>query len=197
MRILSSSQPAMTQAKKSSSNANRSRKSGKEIVGKTTGGQNIVKKEKPRSSISESEIRAKLAEHKNPKKKEVEKKPVFDTSMKDDIAEKMDRKSPIKKGAELELARKKAAVKTTVEIKKKEEVTEPAKAVETKAAQNANEAEEPKKLVNAQGEEIRSDIGKNRPDDPATTEKLRELLKTNAFSFSQKEKDALANILNK
>jgi hypothetical protein len=196
MRILSSSQPAPTQNKKS---ANRSRKSGKEIVGKTTGGQNIVKKQRPRAAMSESEIRAKLAEHKNPKKEEVVKKPAFDTSMKDDIAEKMDRKSPIKKGAELELARKKSAVKTKVEVVKKPEV-----AVETKVegaevanAKSAEETQEPKKLVNAQGEEIKSDVGKNNPNDPATTEKLKELLKTNAFSFSQKEKDALANILNK
>jgi hypothetical protein len=197
MRILSSTPQVTKQATESK---NRSRKSGKEVVGKTSGGQNIVRKPKPRSSLSASEIRAKLEEHKNPKKTEeaTVKKPAFDTSINDDIAENMKRKSPIKKAAELDLARKKQAVQTKVEIKPKsmldiQKPKEVAKAKEETPVEDLKQAN----LVNAQGEEIHSDIGKNSPEDPATQEKLKGLLKTNAFSFSQKEKDALASILNK
>ena len=51
------------------------------------------------------------------------------------------------------------------------------------------------KVVNAQGEPIKSDVSKNNPNDPAVREKLRELLKSGAFSFNQKEKGTLAQIL--
>ena len=51
------------------------------------------------------------------------------------------------------------------------------------------------KVVNAQGEPIKSDVSKNDPKDPVTQEKLRAILKSGAFSFNQKEKGALADIL--
>lgn len=43
---------------------------------------------------------------------------------------------------------------------------------------------------------LKSDIAKNDPNDSNTQEKLRTILKTGGFSFSQKEKETLASILN-
>lgn len=198
MRILSSTANNHTQRPKKKAARSTSEPAQKQIVGKTTGGQSIVKKQRTKT-LSESEIRAKIEDLKNPKSKEEAKpkKPHFDTSMDDDMAVDMKRKSPIKKGKDLEIARKKSEVKTKVEVIQTAK-TEKAEATEgLKEDQAVEGSEKPKKLVNAQGEEIRSDVGLNDPKDPATQEKLKELLKTNAFSFSQKEKDALANILNK
>ncbi|EQC47424.1 hypothetical protein [Bacteriovorax sp. Seq25_V] len=44
---------------------------------------------------------------------------------------------------------------------------------------------------------LKSDVDKNDPNDPNVQEKLKTLLKTGGFAFSQKEKEALAQILNK
>ncbi len=44
---------------------------------------------------------------------------------------------------------------------------------------------------------LKSDVDKNNPNDPNVQEKLKALLKTGGFAFSQKEKEALAQILNK
>lgn len=43
---------------------------------------------------------------------------------------------------------------------------------------------------------LHSNIGKNNPTDPATQEKLRSILRTGAFRFSDKEKNVLSRILN-
>lgn len=44
---------------------------------------------------------------------------------------------------------------------------------------------------------IKSDVGKNAPDSEITQSKLKEVLNTNAFSFSEKERSVLDKILNK
>ena len=44
---------------------------------------------------------------------------------------------------------------------------------------------------------LKSDVDKNDPNDTNVQEKLKTILKTGEFSFSQKEKDALSQILNK
>ena len=45
-------------------------------------------------------------------------------------------------------------------------------------------------------EETPSDVGKNRPDDPMTSEKLKSVLQSGAVNFSGKEKEILGKILN-
>ena len=44
---------------------------------------------------------------------------------------------------------------------------------------------------------LKTDVDKNDPNDTNVQEKLKSILRTGAFSFSQKEKDALGQILNK
>lgn len=44
-------------------------------------------------------------------------------------------------------------------------------------------------------EEVKSDVGVNRPDDPETKNKLKHALTTGAFQFSAKEKEILQGIL--
>lgn len=44
-------------------------------------------------------------------------------------------------------------------------------------------------------EEVKSDVGVNRPDDPETKNKLKHALTTGAFQFSAKEKEVLQGIL--
>lgn len=46
-----------------------------------------------------------------------------------------------------------------------------------------------------QQSEVKSDVALNRPDDPATTNKLKHVLASGSFNFSEKEKEALKNIL--
>lgn len=41
-----------------------------------------------------------------------------------------------------------------------------------------------------------SDIGPNHPDNPVTQEKLKSILRSGAFSFNEKERNVLAEILN-
>ena len=60
----------------------------------------------------------------------------------------------------------------------------------TAKADSNEEAGEVKKDVM-----LKSDIGLNDPNSQSTTEKLKDILKTGAFSFNQKEKAALAKIL--
>lgn len=42
-----------------------------------------------------------------------------------------------------------------------------------------------------------SDVSKNDPNSPETTEKLKSILSTGAFHFNEKERDALSKILEK
>lgn len=56
------------------------------------------------------------------------------------------------------------------------------------------------KAINQDGEEVvidevKSDIGKNDPNSEETQEKLRYVLRTNAFNFSDQERAALSDIL--
>lgn len=44
-------------------------------------------------------------------------------------------------------------------------------------------------------DEIVGDVGKNRPDDPETKNKLKTLLGNGGFNFSAKEREALGQIL--
>ncbi|OIQ19878.1 MAG: hypothetical protein BM556_05170 [Bacteriovorax sp. MedPE-SWde] len=222
MRILSATQQATQNTSKKASKKARpsnqnSEVANKQVVGKTTGGQTIVKLDGSRRKLSDSDIRAKIAEKNKPKDPNVtaqeaaKKKPFFDTSMKEDIADNVVVKSPIVKktpGIATPDAKGEAAQKATearmIATNKKNEAKraeiDKAKVAKTNPSETteavAKEAETPK-VVNAQGEAIESDVKKNDPKDPRVQEKLRALLKTNAFSFNQKEKSALANILNK
>lgn len=48
-----------------------------------------------------------------------------------------------------------------------------------------------------QGEEVKSDISTNDPNDPMTKEKLKTLLGKGAMNFDPKHREVLAKILNK
>jgi hypothetical protein len=52
------------------------------------------------------------------------------------------------------------------------------------------------KGTNAAEHLLKSDIASNRPDDEMTQEKLKGLLRTGGFSFSDKERKALSSILS-
>jgi hypothetical protein len=61
-----------------------------------------------------------------------------------------------------------------------------------------SKAKKKKEVVDASGEEKESfgDIGLNDPKSAATREKLKSVLQTGAFGFSDKERKALSEILN-
>lgn len=46
-----------------------------------------------------------------------------------------------------------------------------------------------------EGHLLKSDVGSNNPDDPATAEKLKGILSSGGFSFNEKERATLAKIL--
>ena len=50
--------------------------------------------------------------------------------------------------------------------------------------------------VNSKDMMLKSDIANNNPDASETREKLRQILKTGAFEFNSKERNALDKILN-
>lgn len=59
------------------------------------------------------------------------------------------------------------------------------------AAQAQLKSNKPKVIAT----ELKSDVGLNKPNDPGTQEKLKGLLKSGGFNFSDKERDALSSIL--
>lgn len=177
--------------------------------------QKIVRLEKPQTNLSESEIRAKLEELKTQKEANKKKlaKDDFVTAMPDDIDIK-DRKSPLmnKKALEdagrenaskmtsKEISENKSAQNKPTEIKSTEnklvenkEIAVPEKIVTPKADPKGDAALQMKNKNEDQT--LKSDVGRNDPTDTNVQEKLRDILKTGAFSFSQKEKDALSQIL--
>lgn len=135
-------------------------------------GRKIVKRERP-EQLSESEIRAKIEEIKVEKENKV--KPVIKdtliTSMPDDV----------------EIVHKSSIIHKNdgTDIKKPKKIEEPVVAPEV-------EMKNVKKDLT-----LKSDVDKNDPNDTNVQEKLKSILKTGAFSFSQKEKEALGQILNK
>ncbi|MEE3079007.1 MAG: hypothetical protein VX341_06720 [Bdellovibrionota bacterium] len=75
-------------------------------------------------------------------------------------------------------------------IKEKQAKKEAVKKAEAIAAKekSVNEGEEKDHL-------LESDVGGNDPNDPSVREKLKDILKSGAFKFSQKEKSVLSKIL--
>ncbi|MAE57278.1 MAG: hypothetical protein CME69_00275 [Halobacteriovorax sp.] len=69
----------------------------------------------------------------------------------------------------------------------KKEAVKKAEAIATKE-KSVNEGEEKDHL-------LESDVGGNDPNDPSVREKLKDILKSGAFKFSQKEKSVLSKIL--
>lgn len=75
------------------------------------------------------------------------------------------------------------------------------RAQELTGAKPQAQAQEVKEDVEKKGdtikivEEVKSDVGVNRPDDPETKNKLKHALTTGAFQFSAKEKEVLQGIL--
>jgi len=49
----------------------------------------------------------------------------------------------------------------------------------------------------SEGHVLASDVDKNDPNSPETTEKLKSILSTGAFAFNDKEREALSKILEK
>lgn len=60
---------------------------------------------------------------------------------------------------------------------------------ETKKTPETNQKEEKDDML------LKSDVGSNNPNDPEVREKLKGILKSGAFNFSQKERDTLSKIL--
>lgn len=75
-------------------------------------------------------------------------------------------------------------------IKEKQAKKEAVKKAEAIAAKEKsfNEGEEKDHL-------LESDVGGNDPNDPSVREKLKDILKSGAFKFNQKEKSVLSKIL--
>ncbi len=75
-------------------------------------------------------------------------------------------------------------------LKAKKSVTEAKEAAKSEVkVEKSPDNEEEKDLL------LKSDIGTNNPNDPTVKEKLKDILKSGAFSFNQKEKDVLSKIL--
>lgn len=150
-------------------------KSEKNIVSEE-GGRKIIKMEKP-ASMSDSQVRAKIEELKAKKEEKLieVKKDDLVTAMPDNLEVKT-KSSIIKNNAQpAEVA---VETKTTPEVVTKEvpkEATSPEKKSHT----------------------LKSDVDLNDPRDTNVHEKLRTILKSGGFNFSQKEKEALGQILNK
>lgn len=69
------------------------------------------------------------------------------------------------------------------------------RAQELTGVKESKEVEEKKGDTIKIVEEVKSDVGVNRPDDPETKNKLKHALTTGAFQFSAKEKEVLQGIL--
>jgi hypothetical protein len=112
------------------------------------------------------------------------------------------------RGVSRRMLKKEAPIVDKGDIRDKIEKMKAKKEMKAKAAEAAKQAaeevsEQPveetqtedAKVVNAQGEPIPSDVKPNDPNDPETRGKLKELLRTGGFKWSEKEKAALSHIL--
>lgn len=133
----------------------------------------IVKRERP-DKLSDSQIRSKIEEIRLAKENKV--KPVIKdtlvTAMPDDV----------------EIANKSSIIHKNdgTDVKK------------PKPAAPAIEEAQDLKMKNIKKDlTLKSDVDSNDPNDTNVQEKLKSILKTGAFNFSQKEKEALGQILSK
>ncbi len=84
-----------------------------------------------------------------------------------------------------------STLKVNNEIKKvAKEETPVAEEVKAEGSEKAKEGAEEKDHL------LASDIATNDPNSPETQEKLKDILKTGAFKFSEKERKVLSGILN-
>ena len=114
---------------------------------------------------------------KNSKPKEASKK--SDSPLNDSRMTK--KEAPVKNLSDEEIIAK---------LKAKKSVTEAKEAAKSEVkVEKSPDNEEEKDLL------LKSDIGTNNPNDPTVKEKLKDILKSGAFSFNQKEKDVLSKIL--
>jgi hypothetical protein len=74
-----------------------------------------------------------------------------------------------------------------------------AKIEQNRATENATTSQIKKRLdvrkLESEETSVIGDVGKNDPTDSMTQQKLKSMLQANAFNFSQKEREALADIL--
>lgn len=75
----------------------------------------------------------------------------------------------------------------------KVEISEKAKTIKSEKVEST-EVEKAEKIEIV--EEVESDIGRNDPNSESTREKLRHVLRSNSFQFSEEERRALGDILN-
>lgn len=145
-------------------------------IGKS-GDRKIVKMHRP-ERLSDAEVRAKIEELKNEKNevKKVVKQNNIVSTMPDDIKIK-NASSIIKKNDGTD--------KSSIEKEKKIELVKP----QTEPLQSEPEAKK--------NHTLKSDVDANDPRDSNVHEKLKTILKVGGFNFSQKEKEALGEILNK
>lgn len=132
----------------------------------------IVKRERP-DKLSDAQIRSKIEEIRLEKENKI--KPVIKdtlvTAMPDDV----------------EIANKSSIIHKNdgTDVKKAKPISKP-------------DEDQEFKMKNVKKDlTLKSDVEANDPNDTNVQEKLKSILKTGAFNFSQKEKEALGQILNK
>lgn len=82
------------------------------------------------------------------------------------------------------------------QLEDKQPVLKP-KEAEDKAKKLSGKSEGEGTKVIDKDKEVVGDVGKNKPDDPMTKNKLKEVLSNGTFAFSEKERSALEDILGK
>lgn len=204
MRVTGTFNNTLSETKKSSATQRRGAPAaGEAQVAPRSNGPKKVSKEIPQQeAMSRSEILRKLEKRHEPKVEEdiaavkpKDDRPALLVKPSWDDAGEPDFPTPKSVSTASEAQGLAQELSGSKEIKEEAKEAKEVKDVKNVKDEIKSEAKENPKQEDVKNHTLKSDVSLNKPDDPDTQNKLKHVLATGAFKFSDKEKETLKNIL--